>query len=254
MFWGTVLPVDDPFWDEHKPGDRWNCKCELRQTDKQSTPAPVSDGRSDPAPGLESNPAKAEEVFSDNHPYYPDNCLTCPFAGNKLMALAHDLAQGKHCNSCWRVNKCIATAEKRVEAKRKSKRKAKDSALSKAFEQVHTIKVRDISVKALKTGIFHDSPEGLRALLSHCYTEDTIRAALALRKRVKKLDFVRHSALGEGKDMSNPNDRKNLKRKKKRGVLRYNLYHWRHKGRLYAVKMEENKCGHESLYWIRKIE
>ena len=111
-FWGTVLPVDDPFWDEHKPGDRWNCKCELRQTDKQSTPVPVSDGKSDPAPGLESNPAKAQEVFSDNHPYYPDGCLTCPFAGNRLMALAHDLAQGKHCNSCGRVNRTIVNAEK----------------------------------------------------------------------------------------------------------------------------------------------
>ena len=254
VFWGTVLPVDDPFWDEHKPGDRWNCKCELRQTDKGATQVPVSDGKSDAAPGLESNPAKAKEVFSDNHPYYPDSCSSCPFAGGKLMALAHDLVSGKDCHHCRRVNKCIATAEKKAEAKRKSKRQAKDSALSKAFEKVHTIKVRDLSVKALQTGTFHDSPEGLRALLSHCYSEDTIRAALALRHGVKKLDFVRPSALGEGKDMSNPHDRKNLKRKKKRGVVRYNLYHWRHKGHLYAVKMEENECGHESLYWIRKIE
>lgn len=24
-----TLPVDDPFWNEHHPGDRWNCKCSL---------------------------------------------------------------------------------------------------------------------------------------------------------------------------------------------------------------------------------
>lgn len=107
VFWGTVLPVDDPFWDEHKPGDRWNCKCELRQTDRGATPVPVSDGKSDAAPGLESNPAKAKEVFSDSHPYYPDSCSACPFAGGKLMALAHDLVSGKDCHHCRRVSKVI---------------------------------------------------------------------------------------------------------------------------------------------------
>ena len=28
-----TLPVDDPFWNEHHPGDRWNCKCSLEATD-----------------------------------------------------------------------------------------------------------------------------------------------------------------------------------------------------------------------------
>jgi len=116
VFWGTVLPVDDPFWDEHKPGDRWNCKCELRQTDKGCTAAPSSDGKSDAAPGLESNPAKSKEVFSDNHPYFPGSCSTCPFVGNKLVALAHNLAGGKHCMSCRTMNSCIERTRDEYEA------------------------------------------------------------------------------------------------------------------------------------------
>ncbi|MGR3485491.1 MAG: phage head morphogenesis protein [Paracoccaceae bacterium] len=28
---GTVLPVDDPFWDQHFPPNGWGCKCWLRQ-------------------------------------------------------------------------------------------------------------------------------------------------------------------------------------------------------------------------------
>ncbi|MBQ7389239.1 MAG: hypothetical protein IJW01_07710 [Paludibacteraceae bacterium] len=107
IYWGTIRPVDDPFWSEHKPGDRWNCKCELRQTDKNATALPVSDGKSDPMRGLESNPAKAEELFSDHHPYYPSNCASCPFAGSKLMALARSLRRRKNCNACKRVNKEI---------------------------------------------------------------------------------------------------------------------------------------------------
>lgn len=23
-FWGTIRPIDDPFWNNHRPGDRWN--------------------------------------------------------------------------------------------------------------------------------------------------------------------------------------------------------------------------------------
>lgn len=128
VFWGTVLPVDDPFWDEHKPGDRWNCKCELRQTDRGATPVPVSDGKSDAAPGLESNPAKAKEVFSDSHPYYPDSCSACPFAGGKLMALAHDLVSGKDCHHCRRVNRVIDehADARRKENKREYERLKKD--------------------------------------------------------------------------------------------------------------------------------
>ncbi len=111
IYWGTIRPVDDPFWSEHKPGDRWNCKCELRQTDKNATALPVSDGKSDPMRGLESNPAKAEELFSDHHPYYPSNCASCPFAGSKLMALARSFAGRKNCNACGKVDKSVKRAE-----------------------------------------------------------------------------------------------------------------------------------------------
>lgn len=113
VFWGTVRPVDDPFWNVHKPGDRWNCKCELRQSEKAVTPVPTSRAKAldNAAKGLESNPAKDKEVFSDKHPYYPKNCSVCPFAGNRLMALVHDLAGGKDCHHCRRVNKAIETAD-----------------------------------------------------------------------------------------------------------------------------------------------
>ena len=115
VFWGTVRPVDDPFWNEHKPGDRWNCKCELQQSDSNVTATPTSDGKSDPARGLESNPAKSEELFSDKHPYYPKSCVSCPFAGNKLMALAMDLAGRKNCNRCGKVSKSVERSRRNIE-------------------------------------------------------------------------------------------------------------------------------------------
>lgn len=104
IFWGTIRPVNDPFWDEHRPGDRWNCKCELRQSDSDVTAVPMSDGKSDPARGLESNPGKDKELFSQKHPYYPQSCMSCPFAGNKLAALFMDLKGKKNCHACTKVS------------------------------------------------------------------------------------------------------------------------------------------------------
>ena len=69
-FWGTVLPVDHPFWSHHRPGDRWNCKCTLTATDDPATPVPAnSHGGNNPHPGLDINPGKAAQLFSDTHPY-----------------------------------------------------------------------------------------------------------------------------------------------------------------------------------------
>ncbi len=108
VFWGTVLPVDDPFWKEHRPGDRWNCKCELRNTDKDCTARPSGTEKDNPQSGLENNPGKDGHLFSDKHPYYPDSCAACQYSGNKLMALFHDLAGSKkHCNSCRKVEKVV---------------------------------------------------------------------------------------------------------------------------------------------------
>lgn len=66
-----TLPVGDPFWDRHRPGDRWNCKCSLMQTDEPATPGGASGLRDTPGqPGLDSNPGKDGQIFSRTHPYY----------------------------------------------------------------------------------------------------------------------------------------------------------------------------------------
>ena len=61
-FWGTILPIDDPFWDQHRPGDRWNCKCSLTSTDEPTTPVPSvavsQQPKNTPQRGLENNPGK----------------------------------------------------------------------------------------------------------------------------------------------------------------------------------------------------
>lgn len=111
-FWGTVRPVDDAFWNEHRPGDRWNCKCELAATDKPETKTPYGgDPKNNPAKGLKTNPGKKGEIFDKEHPYYPASCGSCPFAKNRLLALVSDLAGRQNCESCKALRKATAEAE-----------------------------------------------------------------------------------------------------------------------------------------------
>ena len=68
-----TLPINHPFWQEHRPGDRWNCKCSLQQTDDPVN-ASALDGWTPPLPqpGLDNNPAQDGAIFSRNHPYFTE--------------------------------------------------------------------------------------------------------------------------------------------------------------------------------------
>lgn len=69
VFWNIIRPVDDPFWDKHRPGDRWNCQCDLRATTEKPTPLPPGVEDEKPHPGLDNNPVHDGKLFSDSHPY-----------------------------------------------------------------------------------------------------------------------------------------------------------------------------------------
>ena len=102
-YWFTVLPVDHKFWTQHRPGDRWNCKCNLRNTDKPATAVPTETlvKNLQPSKGLDTNPGTTGEIFSNSHPYYPENCGKCPFnkgVGKLFAALVGK--KGKHCSNC----------------------------------------------------------------------------------------------------------------------------------------------------------
>ena len=84
-FWNTILPVDDPFWAQHRPGDRWNCKCSLSATDEPTTTAPRPSKKDRPQPGLDNNPANDRKLFSDTHPYIAHPYRGARKAVDKLM-------------------------------------------------------------------------------------------------------------------------------------------------------------------------
>ena len=120
-FWGkpVILPVDDPFWKEHRPGDRWNCKCSLEPTD--TTVQRLNDDEMAEATkpehraqrGLEGDPAR-KGLITDKHPYYPESCAKCPFyasKGVKGWVRRHFSNRAKDCHSCPYVDKAVIKAK-----------------------------------------------------------------------------------------------------------------------------------------------
>ena len=121
IFWGTVLPIDHQFWSSHRPGDRWNCKCSLEATDEPAKGVPQG-SESGPAPqaGLKSNPGTSRQLFDNSHPYFPDNCSSCPFGSGITNTLRFLFtARKKDCCNCSRINSRIADPDKeRIKAAR----------------------------------------------------------------------------------------------------------------------------------------
>lgn len=81
-----TLPINHPFWKSHRPGDRWNCKCSLRQTDEPATTEAIADFKPVPSqPGLDNNPAQDGKLFSDSHPYYTNAYPGAKEAAEKVI-------------------------------------------------------------------------------------------------------------------------------------------------------------------------
>lgn len=81
-----TLPIGHPFWESHRPGDRWNCKCSLLQTEEPATTGAVADFKPVPeVPGLDNNPADDGKIFSDSHPYFTEAYPGADKAVNKLI-------------------------------------------------------------------------------------------------------------------------------------------------------------------------
>ncbi len=68
QFYNIIKPINDPFWSDNYPGDLWNCKCGITNTDKEPT-ATTPKANYEPTPGLDQNPAYTGAIFSNTNAY-----------------------------------------------------------------------------------------------------------------------------------------------------------------------------------------
>lgn len=72
-FYNMVLPINHPFWKSYYPGNLWNCKCGIRNTDDAVTEIPATPmSAMKPDKGLDENPAFTGELFTKSHPIFKD--------------------------------------------------------------------------------------------------------------------------------------------------------------------------------------
>jgi len=68
-YYGTILPIDHTWWNDHTPPLDWGCECGIRNTDKPATKVPADGEPVDPV--FDNNPGKtAEMVNMAIHPYF----------------------------------------------------------------------------------------------------------------------------------------------------------------------------------------
>ena len=248
-----TLPVDDPFWQDNHPANRWNCKCSLEATsDKADTGHVAEMARQDNTSqqGLENNPRDGR-LFSDKHPYFPDSCSSCPFKKqsklqNWIGKLFNKGGQTKDCSDCGYVNRAV---EKAKGFRTQSVRDRADNIL-----EDETIYQSGITAPFdnLKTGNLLRSRKALERLMAHCMNHRTIDAALDMWDNPSNLKFKRVSPLGEGKDLDSEIAQKNLQKKQRRGVISYNAYEYNYGGEVWIVKLEVHRNGFEQPYHICK--
>lgn len=172
-FWERklTLPVSDPFWDEHHPGDRWNCKCSLEQTDDPATPELKAEFAGEaPQPGLTNNPGKDGHTFSQDHPYFPKSCSSCPFnkgMKNRLIKVFRN--EEKHCYNCSKINRAIqqpgvAMAKSLVDNVAKDMIARKTACSFYSFSDREVAKIKQHGVELVARDIFLSDQRILHAL------------------------------------------------------------------------------------------
>ena len=120
-FYHHIWPIDDPFWESHKPGDEWGCQCHWQSTDEPPTDnSGLDDGVAPPSKGLGGDPSKTGQVFTDDHPYFPKDCAHCGFynPGIKDRLRYLFLDRKKACYACPYIRECINELKSKERRKR----------------------------------------------------------------------------------------------------------------------------------------
>ena len=232
-FWNTVLPVDHPFWDQHRPGDRWNCKCSLSATDDPATSVPTapasSAGGNRPHPGLDTNPGKTAQLFSNTHPYIKN-----AYPGAKEA-----------------VEKAVSKAEENE----RHWTKVRDLLKSGRFPVVPG-RNQYMEHNNLYSGKLCVTTKKLRHLLAHTHTEEQKNAAEyiwnhpeQLHSPIKKDMEEYYRGIGMPEDVMK---KKIEKKKKERKVVCYYYYKFSFKGEEWQAYLEYDEQGRESIYMVDK--
>ncbi len=241
---GVTLPPSDTFWEEYYPPNGWNCRCNVVQVRKSKYPATPHDEamalgeealQRDTKGIFHFNPGKEEKAVPDYNPYTIRRCRDCDIAKGKIK-LAKFIPENDLCAACRFLRSCLE--HKNSEEFRNYKKEVAKSATA----------INSKKCASLQTGQFYQTKKSFKRGIAHAYTVEEVEMFETFNAYASRMTFIRHSPLGEVKDMTDPEDIANIQRKVHRGVTGYNVYEVSIGDELWELKTEVFKNKSETLY------
>lgn len=254
----VTLPVESRFWDEYFPPNGWGCRCTVVQVLKGKYPtsdeqrAMQDAGQSTAGKHAEMfrfNPGKQRACYPAYNPYTISACTDCTKSGFKLSAKIPD---NEMCRACAIVREMQRDWQDK-------KRMTLNQSDKKIKEQLSLYPhKRSIQAKNLQSGEFRLNAESIRAYLYHAKSPEAKWLLTVIMDDLEELKLQKISKLGEGKDLSNPKDQRNVMKKKKKGVKCYCVYDYTYQGKTWAVGCQYirrgGECWEEPYYVALKSE
>lgn len=241
---GVTLPPSDPFWEEYYPPNGWNCRCTVVQVRKSKYPATPHDEamalgeealQRDTKGIFHFNPGKEDKTVPDYNPYTIRRCRDCDIAKGKIK-LAKFIPENELCAACKYLRTCL-------------EHKYSDGFRNYKKEVTNSVTAIDGKECAnLQTGQFYQTKKSFKRGIAHAYTVEEVEMFETFKDYASRMTFVRHSQLGEVKNMTDPKDIANIQKKIHRGVTGYNVYEVTIGDELWELKTEVFKNKSETLY------
>ncbi len=241
---GVTLPPSDSFWDTYYPPNGWNCRCNVVQVRKQkytATEHSEAMNRGEEAMNGQKynifrfNSGKQGKAIPDYNPYTIKRCNDCDVAKGNIK-LAKFVPENNLCATCKYLRACL-------------EHKYSDGFRNYKKEVTNSVTAIDSKECAnLQTGQFYQTKKSFKRGIAHAYTVEEVEMFETFKDYASQMIFIRHSPLGEVKNMTDPKDIANIQKKIHRGVTGYNVYEVTIGDELWKLKTEVFKNKSETLY------
>ncbi len=245
---GITLPKSDSFWNGCMPPNSWNCRCQVVQVRRGKYPTtPHSDAmqRGDKALAKDTkgmfrfNSGKQAKSVPDYNPYTIKRCNSCDVAkGKATLNNAKGIGRSELCKACLFIRECRTDAYNNIQHKR-ARNYVTNTIPSNGY-MLNKVNGSDFKMNVNR--------KALRAVIKHFPLENKMLIKDII-KALPKRKYESYSPLGDTKDMNNPKDVANIRKKKERGVSGYNLYDLRINEKDYVL-FAEIKYGKEYPYAV----